>query len=376
MRILHVMSSLNQEDGGPLRAVLGLCGGDDNSGIASEIAGIGPLKVNDVIPGTRVHSFPCRFSASYRFSSAFDQWLASNITRFSGVILHGSWLYPNVAAYCACKRHRVPYAYFPHGMLERWSLYQQGAAKALKKLLYWAAVEQRIYRNAKYVLFTTRREMSMTESVLHSRRPSLLVVPYGQLSHRASMVQSVSGRLQKLKEVPFSLFLGRIHPHKNLELLLSAWTVAPPHWKLVIAGSGRQPYVDSIHALAKALLVEDRIVWAGFVSGDDKEFLLSHAQWNLIPSMHENFCVSALESLMRGCPVAISDQVYFSEFLHPESEIIPLRQTQWTSFVSTRMADERRRRQILEMDRTLVLPRFDPDHIAREWTNTMIRCFG
>src|ERR1700736_4286180 len=131
MKILHVLPSLDQSYGGPLRAVLDLSAHSESTAFQSEILGFGPLKVPDnPIPPELIHSLRLSLPMKYCCSFKLSRWLESHLSSYDGVVLHGMWLYPNWVISRACRSLHKPYIYFPHGMLEPWSVFGQGSLKA------------------------------------------------------------------------------------------------------------------------------------------------------------------------------------------------------------------------------------------------------
>jgi glycosyltransferase involved in cell wall biosynthesis len=379
VNVLHVLHSLDQSYGGPIRAVLDLSARAAALGLESEILGFGEPRVPDnPFPPERIHSLPIEFPGRYCYSSRLHSWLKDNLGRFDGVVLHGMWLYPNWAVAQECWETGVQYACFPHGMLEPWAVYHQGFWKAAKKQLYWHWREQAIFQNARCVYFTTNRERELSSGTFHLGGKQLILVPYGvdvrlndrRITARKSLIQPFDRKL--------ALFLGRVHPKKNVEFLMHAWADAKLscEWRLLIAGPGESGYLNRLRRLADRLRLEQQVQFLGFVSGDDKRYLLQRADWFLLPSKQENFGVAVLEAINHGCPVAMSDQVYIAESFHEKSEILPLDVARWTEFFRERMVDEAWRREVLRMDREKLLPRFHMDTIAADWTSTLENTFS
>jgi len=105
------------------------------------------------------------------------------------------------------------------------------------------------------------------------------------------------------------LFLGRIAPIKNLDLLMRAFSQVGssyPDLRLSIAGDGPLQETGRLMSLADGLGIADRIDWLGFVQGLDKEAALRQATVLAMPSESENFGVAAVEALARGVPVVVS----------------------------------------------------------------------
>ena len=377
MRILHVLPSLSQKSGGPLRAGLELSARGIELGLESEIVGIGNLDVSDnPLPEDLIHSLPVEFPKRYCYSSRLAGWLAENLGRFDGVILHGMWLYPNWAAAQACRAAGVPYVCFPHGMLDPWSVYGQGLRKGIKKRLYWFLREREVFEHAAALFFTMERERLRSCQTFRLPMQSHIVAPYGIQVAEPSL-DSRNDYADPSLNGDFALFLGRVHPKKNVGFLIEAWAEASPpaNWRLIIAGPGERAYLKHLHSVVKRLGLDGRVVFRGLVTGRAKALLFRRAKWFLLPSQQENFGIAVLEALSLRCPVAISDQVYLADHFPSGSEVMPLEFGAWVKFLRERMVDEAWRSRVLAQYVAEVLPRYRFDRVAREWVETVERVF-
>ncbi len=374
MRVLHVLHSLDQRYGGPLRAVLDLSARSVEWSLDAEIVGFGPQAIPDnPFPSELIHELPIRFPEKYCYSSELTRWVENNLNRFDGVILHGMWLYPNWAFAKACRNARIPYVCFPHGMLEPWALYGQGLFKAAKKTLYWNARERTIFQHASAVFFTTEREQKLAQETFSLPPTSFIVVPYGVDRASAAPLEPARPDLNFPSGRKVALFLGRLHPKKNVDFLIEAWAKAKPHpsWLLVIAGPSEPAYQEVLEELVTKHRVQDQVRFVGAVSGQDKSYLLGRASWFLLPSKQENFGISVLEAVTIGCPVAISDQVYLSDYFHDKSEVLPVQLDAWIEFIRDRMPDDRHREMLIELDRECLMPKFSIETVTRNWAATI-----
>lgn len=101
---------------------------------------------------------------------------------------------------------------------------------------------------------------------------------------------------------PLFVALGRLVPHKRVDLLLDLWERVRPHTggRLVIAGDG--PELARLRMLAG-----DGVEFAGSISEDDKQRLLSQA-WMLVHgASHEGWGMVVLEAGMVGTPTLAFD---------------------------------------------------------------------
>ncbi|MCB0210281.1 MAG: glycosyltransferase family 4 protein [Anaerolineae bacterium] len=107
----------------------------------------------------------------------------------------------------------------------------------------------------------------------------------------------------------YLLYLGTLHPRKNLVRLIEAFEVAqaqlPASLKLVIAGQKGWLY-DEIFARVQHLHLSDRVIFPGFVDDADKPALLSGAVAYVFPSLYEGFGLPVLEAMACQTPVLTS----------------------------------------------------------------------
>jgi len=99
---------------------------------------------------------------------------------------------------------------------------------------------------------------------------------------------------------PRVVFTGRLHPQKNLDLLLGAWpaVVARTGASLILVGDG--PERDRLAGLARALGVADHVHLTGPVA-DPAEHLRA-ADAFALPSVAEGMSNSLLEAMATGLP--------------------------------------------------------------------------
>ena len=378
MRVLHVLCALDQAGGGPLRAVLELSHLGQESGLESEIVGVGPIRIadNPLSIGV-IHSLPLDWPQGFRYSRNMKGWLLAALPRFDAVVLHGMWMYPGIAVMRACMETSTPYAYFPHGMLEPWSIQKRGFWKKIKKLLYWHLAEKRIARNAICHLFTTERELTESQKVFHVAGPKKIVAPYGVRVERSTGVQRMEeGRSDE--RFKYVLFLGRLHPGKNVPLLLDAWARAArlAAWRLIVAGPGSAAYRAFLRRRAAELGISSSVEFLDFVSGEAKEDLFLKARWFVLPSEHENFGLAALEAICHRVPIVVSDQVYLADDFEMPCETLPLDVKAWTTFFSERMSDEQWRLRVLRANKDSVAKHLAADAVGVAWASAMTEMLG
>ncbi len=107
----------------------------------------------------------------------------------------------------------------------------------------------------------------------------------------------------------YILFVGRIHPVKNIETIINAFCIAKKsehiEHKLVIVGM-KTPYYDKIASLIKELQMEDDVVFTGAVY-EELPYIYNLSELFVIPSHYESFGAVPLEAMACGTPVIASN---------------------------------------------------------------------
>lgn len=103
----------------------------------------------------------------------------------------------------------------------------------------------------------------------------------------------------------YILFLGRIVPVKGLQYLIKAFSETNIDKKLVIAGgvSHSDDYAREIRDMA----TDERIMFTGFVEGDELWELYCNCRLYVMPSDHEGMPLSLLEAMSCGAECLVSD---------------------------------------------------------------------
>lgn len=310
MKVLHVIPSLWQQDGGPANALRAMeralaaqgvtvetaTTDDDGPGRRSSKAGRGAI-----VEEGSVRRYFAKRSDFYKWSPGFARWIAHAVTDYDLLHLHALFSFTTTAASQAARRAGVPYIVRPLGTLAPWGMEHR---RPWLKRASLRMIETPLLHHAAAVHFTSDEELRQAAELRIDMRP--VVIPLGiDMPPPVVRTPPADGTVR-------ALFLSRLDPKKNLEGLLDALALVRndlPQCKLVVAGSGEPGYEASLRAQADALGLADRVRWLGFVNGEAKRRAFEDADFFVLPSHSENFGIAAAEALAHGLPAVLSSGV-------------------------------------------------------------------
>ena len=107
---------------------------------------------------------------------------------------------------------------------------------------------------------------------------------------------------------PYLLCVSAAHAHKNLFRVLEAFYRLPPgDYRLVIMGVNHNRYFQQLLQMTDRLGLNDRVVFTGWVSEEEKGFIYRSSDLMVYASLLEGFGLPVVEAMSAGVPVACSD---------------------------------------------------------------------
>lgn len=220
------------------------------------------------------------------------------------VHVHGLWAYPSWVSLRWVQRARARgepghLLVSPHGMLNPRALRRSRIRKRVAGVL----IQEPQLRRARCLHALTPVELEAIRA--RGLRNPVCVIPNGVSWPPASPGRAPPWQGQIPDGAKVLLYLGRLHPTKNLESLLHAFRVQAnaPDWYLVLAGSG----TDEYRAELEALTTEHRIRFIGEVHGRDKAAAFAFAEAFVLPSLTEGVPIAVLEAWAHGLPVLMTE---------------------------------------------------------------------
>jgi len=226
-------------------------------------------------------------------------------------VVHGHGLYvgTNYLLGAEARRQHKPLVYHIHGMFEPWIL---NRSRWRKRLVHWL-FEDSNFRQVRLWRALTCKEADQIRAC--GCRGPIVIAPNGLTLEEYSGPTEKDAPIQtplisKLeKDSSRLLFLGRLHPKKGLDLLISAFErlrAKYSDWELVIAGPDEGYYARQLHQLGALPDFQGSVRFTGPVTGHAKKALLRSADLFVLPSYSEGFPMSVLEAMACSIPVVAS----------------------------------------------------------------------
>jgi glycosyltransferase involved in cell wall biosynthesis len=290
MKVLHIVSSLSRNAGGPARSVQGLVAGLNAAGVDAWLMAMKPLGdpwVEGVDGKYRCAGKKNWFGMQKAVERVIDE-LKPDILH-----IHSIWQWTLHLAVRAAQKKGVPYVLAPRGTIEEWSLKQKWLKKKIALLTYQGSD----FRHSAAIHCTADSEANQARKMW----PDKLII----LSPNAVNAPKDLPK-QRLHEEGFrrALFLSRFHYKKGLLNLVEAWAkVRPQGWKMELVGTDGGGYLNTVKARIQELRLSDDFIISGGLMDDDKWKAYRRSDLFVLPSYSENFGIVVAEALWAGVPV-------------------------------------------------------------------------
>ena len=306
MRVGFLVNSVSREAGGLFQSVRGLA-----KAVASTNADVRVFGIRDEHSAVdlqewdplSVQTFRPRLRAWGYSNQLVPAMLNADLDILS---VHGLWKYSSLGSQHWHQRTGRPHIVHPHGMLESWALRNARWKKRMAAALY----ENQHLRGAACLRALSDAEVaSIRECGL---RNPVCVIPNGidlpGLSESHARTHS-----QNRKTL---LYLGRLHPKKNLANLIRAWNEisnsqpsSGERWVLAIAGWDQGGYESELKRIAAGASV----VFLGRQFGAQKNECYRTCDAYILPSLSEGLPITVLEAWSYAKPVLMTPECNLPE---------------------------------------------------------------
>ena len=317
MKVLHVISGISRDSGGPSRSSQGLVAAECRAGVDAWIHPFdGAEPWIEGVRKFRVKSRGQELGVRGQGEDSLELGV-EDLKGFDLVHIHGIWdpRLHNVAK--MCRAAKVPYIIAPRGMLEPWSLKQKWLKKRIARFLY----QDKDLKCAAALHATAESEAEQFRK-LGFRNP-VVISPNGVNVpgnfNRVERAERVDGERKRV------LFVSRMHPKKGVLELVEAWgrlgvrsqELGVRDWVVELVytlnGEFEKAYEAKVKARVKELGLEDVFIFTGALDDEAKWEAYRRADLFVLPTYSENFGIVVAEALWVGVPVITTKGTPWSE---------------------------------------------------------------
>lgn len=320
MKLLHVLGSLAEKDGGPPMGVLAMAkvrshieevvllpASGRKGKMIIEPGQYGNLKI--IAPPTMSRLlFPDR-----KLRAVIEQ----EVQKADLVMIHTNWRYHFIAAAKACIKYNKPFIVNMHGNLGR----IPRKHKAYLKMPYFYLFEKKYFDKADAVRCFSQKEYEETKEFLKHGNFIVASQPVDEdlLNYECDENEVYELCPNVTKDSKIVLYLGRICWIKQIPMLVEAFIKLhreseDKNIHLIIAGPHEEKAtIDIIKSQIATAKLKDKIHLPGMIKRKIKASFLKRADLFVQPSIHENFGISVAEAICFGVPCIVNHEVALSK---------------------------------------------------------------
>lgn len=245
--------------------------------------------------------FPLNFAKLFKY--------AGMLREFDLVIAHQ---YPmTVLAYLAKRFFGVKYCYWHHHIPAE--AYTNFYHEIYMNLIEYLDEKSLIIKSADYICSISK----FSRDLLKSKAKVDSIVVYNEIDDEK--FREVDGTIIRDKcgisqEEPIILYVGRIHPQKNIRTLLQVFRIVKreiPDAKLILVGKVIfEDYLDQLRGIC-----DESVIFAGYVPDDELPYYYAACDVYATCSLSESFNLPIMEAQRYGKPVVAFD-------IGPHKEIV------------------------------------------------------
>ncbi len=236
---------------------------------------------------------------SVSFTHSWALW--KMIKEYDLVHINGWWNWVAIASLFICKIRHVPHVLSLRGSLSEYTFHTIHT-KRIKNILHSFLFKP--FLKGTFIHVTSEEEMEKCKRMIPDAK-------YASIPNIISMPDAQMGIKRDRDELKI-IFLGRINPVKNLELLINALRRISFAYKLTIVGDGSHEYLAHIREMINEMpgisILDSRY-------DEEKYDLLAHSDLLVLLSHTENFGNVVIEALSQGTAVLISKNVGAADFV-------------------------------------------------------------
>jgi glycosyltransferase involved in cell wall biosynthesis len=227
---------------------------------------------------------------------------------FDIIHLHAFRSFQNVVIYHYAGKYGIPYIMDAHGAILRIGRGNRGL-KQLLKWIYDVSFGNRILRGAGKVIAQNETEAGQyLEAGVSQGKIVQLPLPFATAEFARLPSAGLFRRRFNIEQEHIILYLGRIHWIKGLDFLIESFhELTKLRNDVVLAVVGADDgYRGSLEKLIDRLNLSNRVIFTGFLGGEDKLSAMVDADVLVQTSVYEQSSKTPFEAILCGTPVIVS----------------------------------------------------------------------
>ncbi len=309
MKILKVVSILDKRIGGGCAervSQLSRIFSDNHDIVSIATLNIGVIDTlyysKNKIKLNLINAMSKRFLIPYFFS-------ISKYRDYDLFYLYSHWSFLNAIFFFIGRFYGIPIIYCPVGTSIIFG------RSLLLKFFYNKIIGKTIIKKSQAVIAVNDDERNFIKLFYNYKGP-IYVIPNGVDEDAFKFSGSRLFRSKYLHDnSPYIIFMGRLNYIKGPDLLLEAFIGISnkyPNYLLALVGPDEGMKMQLV-AIAKSKNILNRIIFTGYIDGDEKRSALYGASLLVIPSRKEAMSIVVLEAGAQKCPVLITENCGFLE---------------------------------------------------------------
>ena len=258
-----------------------------------------------------VRTFPAKFFPAFGYAPGLADALLD--AKLDILLTHGLWKYSSAVALRWHRRTGRPHIINPHGMLDPWAVRNSAWKKRAAALLY----ENANLRSAVCLRALCESEAQAIRAF--GLRNPICVIPNGMDLPDLGGMTNDEWRMANADGRKVLLYLGRLHPKKNLGPLLRAWAdvqrdcAAAREWTLAIAGWDQGGYEQTLKVQSSEFKVQSSVQFLGPQFNAAKAACYANCDAFILPSLSEGLPMVVLEAWAYAKPVLMTNECNLPE---------------------------------------------------------------
>ena len=229
--------------------------------------------------------------------------MSKRFQEFDHIHIHGLWAPIQFISLLACNEKRIKCVVHPHGMLLDEAVKSAGLIKYIFKQISLVFLKNILGNNVQFVSITGQETAAIKKYFPNSKITEISnPIPFS--------FKDIENTHKKKKLVYF----GRIHPHKNLHLVIKSFIKAnlTNDWTLELYGiRDDEKYFKELNKLIKNY---SQIKIMEPIFGEQKQKIMKEAWLNILISKSEVLSLSILESCLYGLPSLVNKDIEINDF--------------------------------------------------------------